>query len=433
MSSSVPPPHGGSPQQPGFGPQTPHGPGYAGQPSQPAQQPGGWQPQQPLQPQSPYGASPYGPPSPNGQYGAQPAVGQPAFGQSAPGAPQSSPGPYQAVPGPYAPMQKPPKDFVVAWLLALFLGFLGVDRFYRGFIGLGILKLITCGGAGIWSLVDLLLIVFTGGRDSTGQQLAGYEKNKKVAFIVTPIVLVLGLIMGMINGALGGGDDSAAPEPEEVVAAAPAVEGEVAEEAVVEDEPAAEEPAAEETVAEEAPVEEEPPAEPVAEEPVAEEAPAPDVPATQQAMADAVAQGRTDAEAAETDLQRANVLNVRSEAMCASIPDGAVQDWVGTVKSVDANGEGKAVVVLEIEDDIEIATWNNALSDIGDNTLIEQGTPLYDAALALAPGDTVTFSGTLKSGSEGNDTCYYASNLTEAMSIESPDYIINFSELTKVE
>lgn len=255
MSSSQPPPHGGSPQQPGFGPQTPHSPGSGGQAPQHTQQPGGWQPQ-PLQPQSQYGASPYGAPSPNGQYGAQPA-----FGQQAPGAPQFAPGSYQDGPGPYATMQKPPKDFVVAWLLALFLGFLGVDRFYRGFIGLGVLKLITCGGAGIWTLIDLLLIVFTGGRDSTGQQLAGYEKNKKAAFIVTPIVLVLGLIMAMINGAADSGDDSAAPEPEEVVAEAPAVEEEVAEpseEAVVEDEPAEEEQVEEsaDAPAEDAPVEE---------------------------------------------------------------------------------------------------------------------------------------------------------------------------------
>lgn len=395
MSSSQPPPHGGSPQQPGFG-------------------------GQPQQPQSPYGASPYGPPSPNGQYGTQPAFSQPASG-----APQFAPGSYQGGP---APMQKPPKDFVVAWLLALFLGFLGVDRFYRGFIGLGILKLITCGGAGLWTLIDLLIIIFTGGRDSTGQQLAGFEKNKKIAWIVTPIVLVIGLIFGAVNAATGGNGE-ASSAPEEVVASAPAtVEPAVVEEEAVEEEPSAEAPESEEPPVEEVVVTEEP-----AEEPVVEEAPAADVPAAQQAMSDAVAQGRTDAESAETDLQRANVLNVRSDAMCESVPDGAVQNWIGTVVTVDANGEGKAVVVISIEEDIEIGTWNNALSDLTDNTLIEQGTELYASALSLAPGDTVTFSGTLKTGTEGNDTCYYASNLTEVMSIDSPDYIINFSELTKVE
>jgi hypothetical protein len=89
-------------------------------------------------------------------------------------------------------------------------------------------------------------------------------------------------------------------------------------------------------------------------------------------------------------------------------------------------------VVVSIEEDLEIGTWNNALSDSGDRTLIEQGSELYDAALELAPGDSVRFSGTLKSGSESNDRCYYTSNLTEVMSIESPDYIITFSELQKI-
>lgn len=50
------------------------------------------------------------------------------------------------------------KSKVVALILSIFLGELGTDRFYLGYIGTGILKLITCGGFGIWWLIDLIMI-----------------------------------------------------------------------------------------------------------------------------------------------------------------------------------------------------------------------------------------------------------------------------------
>jgi len=63
------------------------------------------------------------------------------------------------------------KSNTVALLLCFFIGILGVHRFYVGKIGTGILHLVTLGVFGIWTLVDLIMIILQKFTDSEGNTL----------------------------------------------------------------------------------------------------------------------------------------------------------------------------------------------------------------------------------------------------------------------
>ena len=51
------------------------------------------------------------------------------------------------------------KDPIIVLVISLFVGYLGIDRFYLGDTGMGIGKLLTAGGCGIWTIIDWFLIM----------------------------------------------------------------------------------------------------------------------------------------------------------------------------------------------------------------------------------------------------------------------------------
>ena len=68
---------------------------------------------------------------------------------------------------------KVPSDgrWLIALLLCFFLGCLGIHHFYVGKTGSGIAMLLTCGGCGIWALVDFIMILVNSFTDKDGRPL----------------------------------------------------------------------------------------------------------------------------------------------------------------------------------------------------------------------------------------------------------------------
>ena len=63
------------------------------------------------------------------------------------------------------------KSFVSVLILCIVPGWLGVHRFYVGKIGTGIIMLLTLGGLGIWTFIDIIVIATQNFKDSDGMTI----------------------------------------------------------------------------------------------------------------------------------------------------------------------------------------------------------------------------------------------------------------------
>ena len=94
------------------------------------------------------------------------------------------------------------KSAVATLLLCVFLGNLGIHRFYVGKWITGILMLLTFGGFGVWYLIDIALIVCNRFTDCRGR-IVELAKNPApfktvMGVFAVAIILVYGFIIGSV-------------------------------------------------------------------------------------------------------------------------------------------------------------------------------------------------------------------------------------------
>lgn len=129
---------------------------------------------------------------------------------------------------------------------------------------------------------------------------------------------------------------------------------------------------------------------------------------------------------APNDLAKGGVRAQRRGDMCRTIRGRAVIGWVGKITELTSNSDGKGVLSITLSPGITVKTWNNALSDVAHDTLIEAGTGMFAKLASLKIGQKVKFSGQFF---ESDVDCIFESSLTLQGAMTSPEFIMRFSSV----
>ncbi|VDH04083.1 hypothetical protein [Bergeyella zoohelcum] len=107
-------------------------------------------------------------------------------------------------------------------------------------------------------------------------------------------------------------------------------------------------------------------------------------------------------------------------------------NWIVKVRSLETTSNGKAIFLVKIDGtSIDMGTTNNEFSDIFENTLIDQSSPLYNIIAELNKGDKVLVSGTFLP-SDRNELDYIEEySITEKGSMTAPHFAVRFKTITK--
>ena len=83
------------------------------------------------------------------------------------------------------------RDYTATLILCWFFGCLGIHRFYTGYIGIGIIQLLTGGGCVIWALIELICLCFGNYEDADGNELTQYNATLGKAVFVIIVILFI--------------------------------------------------------------------------------------------------------------------------------------------------------------------------------------------------------------------------------------------------
>ena len=149
-------------------------------------------------------------------------------------------------------------------------------------------------------------------------------------------------------------------------------------------------------------------------------------PEDQQRFMAVVSEFRERFRGAPNDMVRGAERPARAAALCAVVGGYVVRDWIGTVKTLSANTEGRGILAIALDRLTTLQTWNNMLSDGRDNTMLDPAGSVFQQASTLRIGQRVRFSGTLIAD---RIDCVREGSLTTSGAMTEPDVIFRFSDV----
>jgi hypothetical protein len=159
--------------------------------------------------------------------------------------------------------------------------------------------------------------------------------------------------------------------------------------------------------------------------------PAPSVPlpSDQARFIATITQARSQFTSAPNELAAGGMRTVRQQTICSALQGQSASGWIGKVAYLSTNGDGKGVITIELAPGLQVSTWNNAISDYSDKTLIDPDTQFFKSLAAMKRGDTVRFSGGFF---PSNLDCVAEQSVTIAGSMKSPVFTMRFSSIRKL-
>lgn len=155
---------------------------------------------------------------------------------------------------------------------------------------------------------------------------------------------------------------------------------------------------------------------------------APVIPLDQTPFVKAVLDSREAFRKAPNELAKGGTRAQRRELIKKALSSLSVKEWTGKIAKLDSNNDGKGVLEIELAEKVTVSTWNNALSDISSNTLIDPSSQLFQTLTTMTKGDQVIFSGRFfPCDVDGVDE----QSLSLSGSMRAPEFVFRFASVKR--